>query len=292
MARPHIEFIQSQVLPWHRGLPGSPYGDVEAKCLSRDTKSGAATFLTRYPAGWSRAASYYLSATEELFVLDGELEINGAVYGTHCYANLPRGYSRRTSSSKTGAIVITYFDGAAGQVEGEAATQYDTRKLIEFIQVPPIRDLGAEDFGRLGSSDFNPEGLGAQILREDPDSGEVTWIMGCDGGWMETSLDGGYHMERHPTVEEIYVVAGEMAGNTGVLYPGAYFWRPPNIWHGPYGVRGGGFIHLNRCHGGPFATDFKSEPKKIDLSSDYRPILPPELSHFRATTPHLYAANY
>lgn len=292
MARPQIEFIQSQVLPWQMAVSGAPYGDVEAKCLSRDIESGAATFLLRYPAGWSRVVAHHLSATEELFVLDGELEINGAAYGTHCYANLPRGYPRRTASSKTGAVVITYFDGAATQVEGDAKDEYDGRKLIEFIQVPPIGDLGSDDFARLGSPDFNPEGLGTQILREDPDTGEVTWIMGCGGGWMETSVDGGYHMERHPTVEEIYVVAGEMAGNTGVLYPGAYFWRPPNIWHGPYGVRGGGFIHLNRCHGGPFATDFKSGDENIDLSSAYNPILPFELSKYRGIKPQPYAANY
>ena len=40
MTRPHIEFIQSQVLPWEHGLYGGGWRDVEMKVLSKDDKSG------------------------------------------------------------------------------------------------------------------------------------------------------------------------------------------------------------------------------------------------------------
>ena len=291
MTRPYIEFIQSQVLPWQPGLAGGNRRNVESKTLSQDAGTAAVTALLRYPAGWSHNGEHHVAADEEFFVLDGCLEINGVDYVRNCYANLPRNHGRRSASSAKGAVVITYFDQAPMTVAGDAAT--DPRKLVEFVEVPPMRELGNADFARLGSSEFDPAGLGARILREDPDTGEVTWIMGCDdGGWTEKTADGGSYMERHPTVEEIFVVAGAMAGNLGTVHPGAYFWRPPDIWHGPYAVRGGGFIHLNRCHGGPFATDFKTEPVAVDFDTPYRPALPPDLAALARGEHHAYETNH
>ncbi len=286
MTRPHIEFIQCQVLAWQAGLVAGIREGVESKLLSRDAESGAVTVLIRYPPGWSQPDLHTVTAQEEFFVLDGMLTINGIDYRSRCYANLPENHLRRGAAAPDGAVVFAYFDKSPRTELGASTGPYDARRQIEFIEVPSMRDLGPADFARLGSSEFDPVGLGCKILREDPDTGEVTWIMGCDDGeWLESTTDGEARMERHPTVEEIFVLDGDMAGNLGTLRPGAYFWRPPDIWHGPYGVAKGGFLHLNRCHGGPFGTDFKTEAVAVDFDTPYQPILPPELEDLARVAP-------
>ena len=172
-----------------------------------------------------------LNIDEELYVLSGALTINGVRYGEACYAHLPAGFARQSASASGGAVVLTYLSGVPESATGAPPPGlYKEARLVTRIEVPRMNDLGTADFARLGSSEFDPTGLGTRILREDPETGEVTWIMGCDdGGWTEKTEDGGSSMERHPVVEEIFVVAGAMTGNVGTLYPGAYFWRPPDI---------------------------------------------------------------
>ena len=41
LERPHIEFIQAQMLPWRRLAPGTARPDAEYKFLSRDGGDGA-----------------------------------------------------------------------------------------------------------------------------------------------------------------------------------------------------------------------------------------------------------
>ena len=80
MARPHTEFIQVQALPWQRGLHGGARNYVQSKVLSVDYESGASTVKVRYPPGKSRSEPEILRADEEMFVLDGDLVVNGVNY--------------------------------------------------------------------------------------------------------------------------------------------------------------------------------------------------------------------
>ena len=100
MPRPHIEFIQSQALPWARGLYGGARPDVETKILSIDSINAESSALIRYPKGWKQGRAEHLLADEEILVLDGAIEIAGVEYGRHCYAYLPAGYLRPSASWK------------------------------------------------------------------------------------------------------------------------------------------------------------------------------------------------
>ena len=91
--REHIEFVQAQMLPWLRIGAGLARPDAEIKLLSRDDGDGACSVLLRFPAGWSRGGPEHLLADEEFYVLDGEIELNGQVYGQDAYAFLPAGWS-------------------------------------------------------------------------------------------------------------------------------------------------------------------------------------------------------
>jgi hypothetical protein len=88
-------------------------------------------------------------------------------------------------------------------------------------------------------------------------------------------MNGILKAETHPVVEEMYLLEGSMAGNLGVMHAGAYFWRPANVLHGPYGSRSGCLI-LFRSRGGPLSTEFHDEGD-FSWTPEHKPILPPEL---------------
>ena len=52
MTRPHIEFVQSQALPWKHEAEEEWFSGVQTKLLSEDLDSGASSMLVQYPAGW------------------------------------------------------------------------------------------------------------------------------------------------------------------------------------------------------------------------------------------------
>jgi hypothetical protein len=82
--RSHIEFVQTQMMPWLATGPGATRPGVEYKLLSRDPRTGACSVLMRFPEGWRREGEEHITATEEIYVLDGELIIDGVSYGADC----------------------------------------------------------------------------------------------------------------------------------------------------------------------------------------------------------------
>ena len=271
MARPQIEFIQSQAIRWHKGLYGGARPDVHSKILSLDRISGASSVLIKYPAGWKRTAREHLLADEEFFVLDGSVRIAGIDYGPHCYANLPAGYPRLRASSRAGAIVLTFFSATPVARRGKAeAGLYQENLLVERLDSMEM-PWGVMPDG----SDLDPElgGRGAlKTLRQDPRNGDWTFLYGAmphPDGWAGK-------VETHTVVEEMYMLAGEMAGNVGIMRPGAYFWRPPGILHGPYGSATGS-LGFFRTQGGPLVNEWTDYEVTFTYSPAYRPVLPKAL---------------
>ena len=274
MGRAHVEFIQSQVVPWRGGFAGGQRGAVEAKLLSRDPATGACTAILRYPAGWTREAEY-LAADEEFFVIDGGLEIGGTSYGTHAYAYLPAGYARGPAHSPKGAAVLTFFEGEPVAHKGAppAGVTMDARKLIRHI------DTYVAPWGVQLGDPLLRSTVKYKWLRQDPDNGEQTWISAAPPGYRHEGFES--PMETHPYVEEMFMLAGELCGNTGRMTPGAYFWRPPGIRHGPYETRLGNFCFF-RFKGGPITINWSADKIRYTFDAPYRPALPPELQEFVA----------
>ena len=132
MARPHTEFIQVQALPWQRGLYGGARNDVQSKVLSVDYESGASTVMGRYPPGWSCSEPEILRADEEMFVLDGDLVVNGVDYQSYGYAYLAAGHEPRAAAITNGAVVLTFFEGESSKAAGGETFRSDGG-LVEHI---------------------------------------------------------------------------------------------------------------------------------------------------------------
>ena len=267
MARPHIEFIQSQVLPYAQDRYNARSG-ASVRILSEDPEDGAASTMIRYPSGWSLAAPQSLAADEELFVLEGSISINGQTYDKHHYAHLPSGYVRQTMTSETGAVVLTFF---SREPDVAKETAFNEARLVEHLDT---RAMPGQTGKRkhMKSGDWDPSGTVHKTLFLDPDTEERTWLIGLMPYWHSPMI------EKHPVVEEEFAVLGDICFPNGVMRDGGYFWRPPGIEHGPFGTWGG-TLHLCRCKGGPFSAEVR-DGGSPNWTPSYDPILPDHLKPF------------
>ena len=268
MGRPHIEFIQAQALPWESGLRGGPARpDVEAKILSFDRDTGAATCVVRYPAGWARDEPEHLTTDEEFYVLDGMLTINGIEYGPDSYAHLPAGFVRERAAAEHGAIVLTFLDGPA-DAGAAPAPGFRANRLVTKVAAA-TGDWGNADVDAMGLTEISATSR-LMSLFSDPANGEISYLTGV------VPFKPVGPPERHPVVQEFYVLAGTLAGNCGVMQAGAYCWRPPMVKHGPYGSPSGALILL-RSIGGPLTTEL-DDPVPHTYQAAHNPVLPLELA--------------
>ena len=270
MARAHLEYIQTQTVPWKQlGKDTQSRPGARVKPLSDDPDTKACTSILQYPAGWRMDRPHYLACDEEFYVLRGSFSVGGVTYRKGDYAYLPAGMSRPDMMSDEGADVLTFFEGPhASRTDTAPDDLYDPTKLIariateEMPWVPlsdPLLASLATDSGR-------------KVLRLDPKTGERTWILklGPDDPKTFTTMK----TERHPVCEETFLIEGEISMQCGVQKPGAYFWRPEGLEHGPVGTLTG-MLGFFRCKGGPLTTQWSEKAVPIQWERPYKPVLTP-----------------
>ncbi len=270
MPRPHVEFLHAQQLPWRPApFPGGGWCGIEAKILSRDPGNGACSTLLRLPAGVLRGA-HALAAAQEWLVLDGALRRGAIHYGLDDYAWLPAGHPCGELASERGAVLLAFFDCEPAWFDaGTAAARAPSPPAIERIathDLPWTRH------------DIDPSvqflNLSHKVLRHVPATGEKTLLLSTGAqthphGWTEAQL-------AHDCVEEMYLLGGDIIGERGTMYEGAYFWRPPGAWHGPFGSRRGS-LSLIRFVDGHHRNLWSDSRQPFVLEPEYAPQLPPEL---------------
>lgn len=261
--RPHIDFVQAQHLAWEDAAPLGMSG-ARMKVLSRDDHSGALSCVLELPAGAIRQSAP-LSFDEEIYLLDGTIEIGGVRYGENAYAFLPSGFGENAIASPRGAHLL-YFRSDARPAGVETDAELIASRLVRQIDV----SSGQWD------GDFDKFGLGAmkagarmRVLREDPVTGETTYITAT------IAFRRGERAERHPIVQEFFLLSGELAGELGTMQAGAYCFRPPMEKHGPYGSPTGALI-LFRGLGGRQET-YWEDADPFSFFPTHQPILPEEM---------------
>ena len=175
---------------------------------------------------------------------------------------LPAGYVRSRAASAKGAVVLTFYSANPEVRAGApAAGLYDDALLVarlDTVEMP------------WGRSPFRSAPSIRTLVPRRPTRRCATTPTTASGRfwsrrWPQIHPEGGSRkQDSHPVVEEMYLLTGELAGDTGIMQPGAYFWRPPHIPHGPYGSlkgwmgffrsKGGDLINLWSDH--EFAYSF------------------------------------
>jgi len=226
------------------------------------------TALIRLPAGFADR-DFVLASYLELFVIEGELTVNQQRHGIDGYAFLPAGYQFDSLSSPGGAIVLVFLDRAPARSTPAASSAPEPRGLIERI------DTYAMPWT---STDIDPDvqflRLSHKVLRHVPATGEKTILLATGAqthpqNFREAQL-------QHDCVEEMYLLGGEITGERGVMYEGAYFWRPPGEWHGPFGSRRGS-LSLVRFVDGHHKNVWSEQTLPFTFAPGYTPALPPQL---------------
>lgn len=268
--REHIEFIQAQRLPWEdAGRYG--FDGARIKLLSSDPGDGSFSSIVQLTAGWLRA-DLTSPFDEEIYVLDGDLEIGATSYPDNSYGFRAAGSTGNRLKAPTDVTFLYFRSGplADNLRTAEAAASRTVEKI----------DLAQDDW----DGEFEKLGLGAlkagsrmKILREDPFSGETTYVSAS------IAYRIGTRSERHPIVQEFFMLAGELAGELGVMHAGAYCFRPPMFKHAPYGSPTGAVIFF-RGLGGKQET-FWEDGSPVSLRPNHTPVLPERLKALGAPYP-------
>jgi quercetin dioxygenase-like cupin family protein len=255
MARPHIEFVQVQNVGWTYLADGRA-----ERVLNADPDTGAETVMLRYLAGYRAGAETHQRA-EEFFVLDGAVEIDGVIRGRHSYGFLPRGSGLGTRRSQWGAVLLVFRhgcddpDSAAGTAE------------------PVSLDAAAMPWD---VSTYDPKlahlRLARKVLRLGPnDSGRTFLLTGMPHGVPEVDR---LPAETHDHAEEMFMISGEMWAPEGPMRPGAYFYRPPGILHGPH-VSETGFLQIMRSPGANrIVTHWSETERPLPIGAAFAPVMP------------------
>ena len=253
MTRPHIEFVQSAAVPVE-SITAGPFAGCSARPLSADEETGAFTSLVTVPQGWAGSLAG-LDRPVELFALKGALTLGGRRFGVGCHAWVPSG------AADAAAVAAAV---AAGGAAGGALVLV----MVEAPRTPAGGPLEIVDSTELPFRDRTlaavPPGLIVKPLRVDPETGDRTWIAGVAPGWEE------HRAEIHPTVEEAFVLRGDgLLGERGELTAGCYFWRPPNVRHGPMVTVGGQLVFF-RTKGGGIEVTYEDVPGWKALVDAYK----------------------
>ena len=272
MARAHVEYLQSQSLPWQPS-PWPHLAGCHTKVLSRDPVDGAASVLVRFPAGWQHSAPGHLSSAEELFVLEGALDVNGRRWGQDCYAWFPPGFEHSSLSAPEGAVALVFYEAEPSWTVASPHTRPTVGEPAVFVDAYEMPWESVTD--RPVPGIWGPN---QKRLRGDINSDSLTMLVAFPAHMHPQQWVG--PQELHACTEELFLLSGDCLTNVGQMFPGAYFWRPPGIAHGPYGTRGGS-LALLRTRGAPLTMTWTSHEVGLSRTPQYQPVLPRELSALR-----------
>ena len=245
MGRKHIEFHQAYEVEKKHHSQGLLAGAVEQR-QSEDDENGAYTSIVTFPAGWHGDWSG-LTRPFEIFGLRGEGKLGGEQFDAGFYAYGPSGAEGATfvSTSETQVLLM---------VEEEEA------KSGGRVEIQDTNAMKWADHGVAGV----PPGLVIKLLRVDAEKGDWTWLAAGPAGWQEDRA------EIHPTVEEALMLSGDiLLGHRGVMSAGSYFWRVPDIEHGPMVTLDGNVIFF-RTKGGGMAVTWVEVPGWRQMVEEYR----------------------
>jgi hypothetical protein len=246
VGRPHVEFIHSWEAP-RSTVPSGAFAALERRLLSEDDETGAYTALVSVPRAWSGDLGGH-DRRIELLCLRGALELDGRGFRDGWYADVPAwAPPARVAAPDEALVLLMVEDHTPASVAEAAIGVIDTHERRLELPGPNV-----------------PAGLAIKRLRVDDERGDWTWIGAGAPGYLEDRA------EIHPTVEEAFVLRGDvLLGERGEMGPGDYFWRPPNVRHGPIYCRSGRLIFF-RTKGGGLTTTYEEVPGWRELVASYR----------------------
>jgi hypothetical protein len=251
---PNIEFVEWE--PFE--APGIPRG-LQRRLLSASPSMDAVAQVTYVPAGWSQPAGYD-EIDNEIVVLEGDLAIGEGAdeekLSKYSYSYLPAGMWRGRIRSRQGAVLLQWYKGAPKFVASDSGRP-DARTHARVRDWNRYRNAWyVDDPFPAYRTGGNFPGYLHNLMRKDPDTGEMTWMtfvssIPAPPSSKPGNFGGG--AEVHPSFEEYYIPEGnrfatvDERGPKPAVYGGecveggvasyvrgtrGYFWRAAGVAHG------------------------------------------------------------
>ncbi len=107
--------VNEKDVQWMK-LESLPGPGVEGKLLAVDRDTKAHSFLVKYEAG-TVFPPHRHTCLEQVYILEGEVEYGGKVYGPGTHLIFPAGYEHGTFTNKVQLIELVMFEGMSGLEE-------------------------------------------------------------------------------------------------------------------------------------------------------------------------------
>jgi hypothetical protein len=194
------------------------------------------------------------------------------VLAHHHYAYWPSGYIKKGFRiGEKGALVIAVFSEDPKYLPAPANAEVE--ELPGLVEQLNCFSLPWDN----KAMDPNISHLNAyrKNLRLAPDGNCRTYLLaGLPQGFPQSGME---PLERHPHAEEMFMISGDMPCSLGVMRAGAYFYRPPNIWHGADCTTNGFLLFCRTPGANKTVSEWNSEAHPVAFEPAYKPVIPEDL---------------
>jgi hypothetical protein len=242
------------------GLEKKPVGGpavlegLNGALLSRDPQSEAESLLVEIPAGWTGRTDA-AEGSLELFVMRGDVTVNGDKVGPSGYVHLPQGCGGGELQSTAGALVIVYWNPNIPAFPPPYTVNRSMQVAgMEWRQSVP-----------------DSHGIMHKPLRVPDPHGD-----GYEGGpgghlrleYMAPGMQTPFEHNHHECWEELFLLEGDIfIADEGVMGPGSAVGHPQEWWHGPFATRRGCvfLVHTDAPMGIPWGIrDYPQQEEMCD----------------------------
>jgi len=217
--RQDVDFIQSQDVTWSTVPAGTFAAGEQQRLLSADRSDGALTAIVQF----RNRVRGRLAAGADVFVLEGAGTLNRQAIQRSDYVRLDPGAD--IDWLPMGRTVIYFGPFAAPRLDPGDAPAPPPLEIKHTERVPWVPAGWAE------ADALEPGAAMKWLCQEGP---ALVLLSGMLPGWKSPRV------ESHPIYEESFKLTGDiLMGRRGVMRPGAYFYRGPDVEHGPLYTRTG-----------------------------------------------------
>lgn len=262
------------------------HGDFEPgirqRTISLNSDTGGGHMVVEIPPGWSNPRGY-CSATQDIYILEGDLTHGDEKMISGCYAYIPDGVAYGPLSSDKGCKALVFYGAPYDFTRSEdhrAGADVDRHRPNEKTWDIPWEDPMKQMVEKSTYMDeetgepTRPAGCFVKILRWDKDPEEQIALVSQAPGFIDPGT------EVHPHNECLYLIAGDCyIGYTYdtknkddkkvgiVLTKDHYLSRPPGIYHGPVTTHSGVYWITYMSDG--YHGIFNDVPEWRDMTESY-----------------------